>query len=441
MNSRPPNSFGVFGHYGNENMGDEAIVAAVIEELRTRYPDSQIYGFSMSPEDTLRRHGLESFPIRQRRQTPVSTASSSSSSSEPNSGSGSVGMRQAIKRIPVIYPLAKALVNFLRSCRTAIAEIAFLWKSYRCLRQIDVLLISGSGQLTDESGIWGFPYTLYKWSLLCKLAGCKLVFLSVGAGPLDKSLSRWFIKRALRRAVYRSYRDQSSYRLVNALGVGADDPVCPDLAWGKKIAELKIAVSSGRALRVGVNPMAYHDPRYWPDANKTLAEEYLKKLTSIFIWIARQGHIVVLFPTQLRADVLVIRELVSVLDRTCEPEIRKRIEVAEVTGVESQLSVMSSFDLIIATRFHGVLMSYLVGKPTIGISYHPKIDDLMASMGHRECSLPIEPLDVDAVERTFFQLVSRLDESRKIVLAKRAEQQRALTEMYDRAFATITELL
>lgn len=428
-------TIGIFGHYGNENMGDEAIVAAVKEEILRRYPDARVLGFSIVPRDTQQRHGIESFPIR-RLPTAAEVSPSNATDRTPSYAPVTLdGIRQIAKRLPIVYPIAKVKISTIRKIKNGIAEIGFLWRSYRILKQVDLLLVSGSGQLLDESGTWGFPYTLYKWSVLASWSGCRLAYIGVGAGPLAKPLSRWFVKGALQRAAYRSYRDESSYQLVNTLGIGASDKVCPDLAFGKSVATPELIPPDRKILTVGINPMAYHDPRYWPNASAAKCREYLDKLTRIISWIAEQGDSVVLFPTQLRADTLVIGELWPVLDRICPPTERSRISAVLVDGLESQLAAMANFDLIIATRFHGVLMSYLVGKPTIGISYHPKIDDLMAYMGHPECAHSIDPLDVEAVKRTYIQLKARLKDSQKIILERGKAQREALTAMYDEMFA------
>ena len=55
---------GVFGHVGNRNLGDEAIIAAVIENIKERLPNANIYGFTLKPIDTTERHGIKAFPIR-----------------------------------------------------------------------------------------------------------------------------------------------------------------------------------------------------------------------------------------------------------------------------------------------------------------------------------------------------------------------------------------
>src|SRR5580692_8203899 len=63
-NHSQPKKIGIFGHVGTQNLGDETIIAAVIQNIRLRYPDAEIRAFTFNPEDTNLRHGIASFPIR-----------------------------------------------------------------------------------------------------------------------------------------------------------------------------------------------------------------------------------------------------------------------------------------------------------------------------------------------------------------------------------------
>ena len=54
----------VFGHYGNQNLGDESITAAVIQNVRQRLPRARVIGLSGNPGDTRVRHGVDAYPIR-----------------------------------------------------------------------------------------------------------------------------------------------------------------------------------------------------------------------------------------------------------------------------------------------------------------------------------------------------------------------------------------
>ena len=53
-------------HMGGGNLGDDGTFDAVLQNIRIRWPDSEIVGLSMNPDDTHKRHGIVSYPIRQR---------------------------------------------------------------------------------------------------------------------------------------------------------------------------------------------------------------------------------------------------------------------------------------------------------------------------------------------------------------------------------------
>ena len=74
---------------------------------------------------------------------------------------------------------------------------------------------------------------LLKWSLIARLRGCRVMFVSVGAGPVGSAPGRFFVKLALSLADYRSYRDVPSREVVEGIGVRAkDDRIYPDLVFG-----------------------------------------------------------------------------------------------------------------------------------------------------------------------------------------------------------------
>ncbi|HEV2439397.1 MAG TPA: polysaccharide pyruvyl transferase CsaB [bacterium] len=53
------------GYYGFDNLGDEAVLAATVAELRRRRPDLEILVLSASPDATARAHGVTGVPRAQ----------------------------------------------------------------------------------------------------------------------------------------------------------------------------------------------------------------------------------------------------------------------------------------------------------------------------------------------------------------------------------------
>ena len=107
-------------------------------------------------------------------------------------------------------------------------ELLLAKRAWTFLKDFDYLIICGGGQLDDYwGGAWGLPYTILKWSILAKLRGAALQFVSVGAGPIDAALSRVFFKRALALANYRSYRDAESKKYMAGIGFTEKIPFIP----------------------------------------------------------------------------------------------------------------------------------------------------------------------------------------------------------------------
>src|SRR5512133_1751254 len=170
---------GLLNHIGSGNLGDDATFDVVMRNIRLRWPQVQITGFSQNSEDTRKRHGVPSYPIRR---------SSWSFGYKPSGPS--TGLRERVRAraqthkgmwflLSVLYALA---VRLPRDC---VRELAFLAGSRRLLTSLDLFIVSGGGQLTEWGGPWGFPYTLFKWVLLAKSARVRCMFLNVGAGPIS----------------------------------------------------------------------------------------------------------------------------------------------------------------------------------------------------------------------------------------------------------------
>jgi polysaccharide pyruvyl transferase WcaK-like protein len=105
---------GIFGHVGNGNLGDEAIVSVVIENIRRRYPSAEILGFTLKPEDTVLRHKIAAFPIRRvagipNHSTPDVAGNADSQSVAPSATL--LGQAKAtLRTFPRVYGILKQIL-------------------------------------------------------------------------------------------------------------------------------------------------------------------------------------------------------------------------------------------------------------------------------------------------------------------------------------------
>ncbi len=400
--SSRPARIGIFGHYGNQNLGDEAITSATIYQIRRRLPDSELIGFSLNPAATTDRHGIKAFPIRRPVEKIIASPENVQGDDQLADSRGS--FRTNLKQIPILYPVLKWLRDLLLYCRHGVEELGFLAQSYRRLRGLDLLVVAGSNQIEDSfGGPFGYPFTLWKWTKLAWLVRVPVTFVSVGASPMRSALSRFFCRGALRAAKYRSFRDESSKNVVESLGVEGENLVFPDLAFSLPQKPAAASDPRGTALTVAINPMPYLDGRYWPE-NEMVVDgyrDYVRKLAQFCEELLKQGHRIILFPTQLSTDGLVGQDVITSMGAEASKYSSAQLQLREIKGFEDLFDTIREADLIVATRFHAVLFGHLACLPVLALSYQQKIDDLMAASGQTPYCLPIGKFSVDQLEETF----------------------------------------
>ena len=426
---------GILGHFGTENLGDEAVIAGVLHQIRDRYPDAEIVAFTGHPDDALRRHGTISFPLWRR-----SLASGGEGAVRPTKPPRILAaIRNAAIRVPGLHAVLKAIRNAVRLPWLLLRELSFLAKSRDRLQGIDLLIVAGSNQLNDYwGGAWGFPYTLLKWCILAKSVGAKIAFLCCGAGPLHSWLGRRFITYSLSLADCRSYRDVGSRRLMASFGAPADDPVCTDLAWGLRLGPSGQREASSR-LVVGLNPLPFFDPRYWPEQDAARYESYVAKLATFAAWLKARGHSVVFFPTQLRADPPVIEDIRTSMGGAGETIGDDPIADRPMLTLDDLILRLSMMDVVVATRYHGVLLAAAVHRPVLAIAYYQKTIDLMTQIGQPDYVVDITSFDAASLAKRFVMIESNIQSIRREIEQRALGLRQAVKKECDRVFRLLED--
>jgi len=416
---------GLLDHMGYGNLGDAAVQEAVIANIKKRLPNARLIGFSLVPDDTTKRHGIPCYPIRWWYPTLEKT------------GSQAVGrvslksrLKQTLKSNRLVYTWAKPVSDFAR-------KAVFWVRSYRTLRSLDLLIISGGGQLCELwYGPWSHPYTIFKFSLLTKLAHKKLYLLNVGAGPLEHPLSRFFARWAVRFADYRSFRDDDSRELVQGLGVKAKTHVYPDPAYALQVGNHSNgAPGASKPIIVGLNPIGFCDPRIWPRKDDSVYQEYLEKIARFSAWLLEQGYHLRVFTTESSVDRYAIGDLKArLLSRVSSPELVCQVFRSPSENVSDLLRQMSEFDFIVTSKFHGIIFSHLLGKPVISLSYQRKMDVAMRAVGHDRFCADIERFDVDWLIKAFRSLVDECRSIKSVSAAAVETYAAKLSQQFDSLF-------
>ena len=380
----------LMGHVGNGNLGDEAIIAAVIARLRAKAPGVELVAFTANPRDTTERHGVPAFPIRLVSERRVRRAAAAAAGRR-SWGSGAAGQ---VRRIPWLKALLRPAALLARGVVAAASELLFDIRSFRRLRGVRLIVFAGSGQLNDDiGGPFAYPLVILRWTVLARLRGAAVSVASIGAGPVDTALGQLFLRLALKLTAHRSFRDPSSLAVARGLRSPEPNLLVRDLAFSHpRLAQTAPPTPRAQALCIGVNPLSLYGGANWQIQDRSPYDRYVEA----HVWLTRgligQGHRVVLFPTQIVMDPEPIRDIVSQLG-TAAPEAARAVEAAtDITDEAGLIDVMEKFDVVVATRYHGVLLALASGIPTVAIAYHPKTRDLMEHLGLGAWCLQLEGL-------------------------------------------------
>jgi polysaccharide pyruvyl transferase WcaK-like protein len=282
-----------------------------------------------------------------------------------------------------------------------------------------------------------YPYTLMKWSVVARLRGTKLFFISVGAGPIYANLSKRFIKIALSLATYRSFRDDFSKELLQSIGFDKDDPIYPDLVHAMQLPPPSPANRPKTAKIVGIGPMGYFKEECWPEGNKEYYADYLAKMAAFIQFLIEKGYRIMYITGELFFDQLVISDLIEELERHLPPNSKDLFSRPKLESLPDLLENIEKTDFIVASRFHNVLLGQKAGKPVLAISYQEKIDALMNDTGQGEYVEQIGEFTVDALRKKFQSMEDNYDLIVKQALQKHETYSRLLQEQFTRVFKII----
>ncbi len=401
---------GIFGYFGAGNLGDESVVGLLIERIRERWPDAEIHGICLDPADTFKQHGIPSYPLRRLSTQGV-----------VETGKLPIG-RRILRRLSSIAP----------------AELVFLYRSYRWLKGFDLIIVGGSGQLIDnEGGPWNHAYNHFKWARIAQRVNTRFALLSVGAGPIDTAIGRFFLRDALNTAMYRSFRDEYSRTLIRNIGVGGTNYVYPDQAFGINAKQFSVSREKNTKPVVGIAPIAFFDPRHWYESDPTVYAAYVDKMARFVAWLVDTNHDVAFFHTQVNGDDVVIPDILHHLRKNGMAQQAASCREFPVANYKQAIAAISQTDLVVASRFHAILFSYLLRKPVVGISYHQKINDMMKTFGQGEFVLPIESFDAESLQGKFRKLEAEALTHTGLIEGTMLEYRTLLNEQYHAVFSML----
>ncbi len=343
-----PQSVFVTGHYGFTNTGDEAILISMLAHLRELRPDLLITVTSGLPEDTARAYGIASIPW-----TDVA------------------GMHRVVAAADLV-----------------IVGAGGLFHDYWGVAPETVLTSNHTG-LSFFSGA----------ALMASFYRKPVMLYAVGVGPLFTEQGKTITRVACDLAAAITVRDVESKRVLESIGVPADHVmVTADPAFAlpiRKDEELEAFVEEHKTR----GPVIAVAPRSWDiGIDQGAWERELAAGLDLFLR-GRAGTVLFVPFQRIEKPGEDDAESAARIQSLMQFQDRASILTRGLAPQQIQ-TVIAASDLVVGMRLHSTILAMAAGVPVVGLSYDPKVEQIMGRAGLADLTIKIESLRAACLAET-----------------------------------------
>lgn len=304
----------ISGWYGFGNVGDEAILQALIDEFNVAYPSPVITALSYRPKYTM-----------------------------------------AVQQVDAAHQLPFTLISWL-AWLVKFRWVKTIWFFARC----DIFVMGGGGFLSDWDP--AVPGGWLKQFRLARFLGKRTQLYGIGAGPFRSETARHTVAHYLNNYVERiTVRDKESYEcLATDCGVNTDiidikiDPVA-------KMNVSPYRDASARQEYIGVIYTKYFDRAIFGESQSqwpVLLDCFIAQVK--FLQDRDVPVRLIFFQGEIEQD------LAETICRVCG------VEAVFPADYKEAIREMSFCKGIISFRLHGNILAHAMGVPYMPIVYHHK---------------------------------------------------------------------
>lgn len=368
----------LLGQFGSGNFGNDGSLEAMLGYLRELKPDAEIHCICSNPAVIEARHRI-----------------------------GCISIRGSTTRATGLGPLSRVLASLP-------SRFWGLYSSILHFGGVDLLIIPGTGILDDfQETAFGWPFILFWWCLAARIRRTKIAFVSIGAGPINGTLSRYFLRSAAGMATYRSYRDDYSLAYMKSIGGSAPgDLRYPDIAFSLTDPPIQSGSADRSSPVVGIGIMHYRGWLRNQSDGQQIYGTYIERITSLIVRLMQDGFRVRLLMGD-RADLRARDDVLSSVAQLVDDTSAGEIAVGSANSLAEIMEEITPVDIAVVSRYHNLVCALKLGRPTISLGYALKNDNLMRSFGQRAFCHHIETFDVDLVRDQVHMIMGKSEVLRR----------------------------
>ncbi len=236
------------------------------------------------------------------------------------------------------------------------------------------LLISGGGSLLQNVTSGRSLYYYLTIIFLALVFGRKVMLYAQGIGPIRGAVAHKLMNLIINRVDLITVRDYGSLEELTRLQITRPKIICtadPVLAIkpvpldsGKKILARHATDCAGKFIGVAI--------RHWLDW-ENFSRELAAALDRLADATAAQ---IVFIPMKFPEDIRAAKETAALMQRAC-------VVLDEEFSTREILSLVGCMDVLIGVRLHALIFAGVMNVPMAGISYDPKIERFLDSIGEK----------------------------------------------------------
>lgn len=383
----------IAGYYGFGNLGDEAILTAILTGMRSSFPVAlDITVVSGNPEETEKRYQVAA----------------------------------------VSWNNLDAIIQNIQEADLVLLGGGGLFQDYWTL--------DWSSFLTSQQQ--GIPFYA-SFPILAKAAGKPCLILSIGVGPLRTEEGRSLTRIAFNNADIVTVRDQQSLDLLASLRVAnpsiylSADPafnLAPDTHEADRILKESTDQVSRDAPRIGISLRDWNlgpPSNVWQGQVADALDQFMEATGSVGFFVPFQ-----IVGDSLTNDLIVSQNVLAQMKLASRVRLLNAMDSTPYAP-EVVAGLFARCDLVIGMRLHSLILAAGVGTPVVGVSYDPKVNNLMQRLGIEECLLELDALD----SASLFKVMIHAWDSRLLLKSSLKSRATDLKKEARRDFEYISDLL
>ena len=251
----------------------------------------------------------------------------------------------------------------------------------RALARADVLLFAGGGLMNDY---WPSVIPRYlAWVLAGRIAGCRIVWIGAGVGPIRRRTHRRLAGLAFRASRSVIVRDESSRGWVRRCAPTVAVQVIPDPAF---FAPSPPALPAAATASLGTTGIVVRAPA---PGSRGASETLLDALAALVADLGSQGQDVRLLTMHDPVDAPFVARL---QERCLNRGAQRPTVTALPLAPDEAIAGLAGFGAIVTVRLHGLILAALAGVPAVSLRYDDKVAAAAAELGLADLCLPLEGL-------------------------------------------------